>query len=118
LAAYAAGSVAVGELLTFLDEEDAYAGVPVICHLQATADTLPDPGPLPVLLSHPRVIQLPLPPAGADWLTLAAWLRLLGDPDVASASYEVDRRLVDQAGGVYVVTSVPERYADLPTIAL
>jgi hypothetical protein len=119
ITAYAAGSVPVGELLTFLTEEDAYAAVPAVCLLQATADVLPSPGLLPTLIGHPRVLDLPLARpvsvSDAEWDGLARWVRLLGRLDQAVAAFAVQQRLDE---GAYLVTQVPEVYGDLPVIGV
>lgn len=106
-------SVDVGELIAEIADEGNLVAVPVVCLAQATLQGKPDR--LRLLTAHPHCEILPL--LAADTGHLAAWWRLLGRVDCATAM------VAARANRAYVVTADPDAYTDgddwdLPVIAV
>ncbi len=110
--AYAAGSIAVGELIGEFSDEGAQFGVPVLCLIEAArgadkhARSL-----LTILTEHPHAEWLPL--NEAQWDQVAAAADLLGTISRACAALPV---AYGQAG--YLVTTDPDAYPGLDVIGI
>jgi hypothetical protein len=110
--AYAAGSIAVGELIGEFSDEGAQFGIPALCLIEAArrADkhirSL-----LTILAEHPDAEWLPL--TEAHWEQIAAAADLLGNVARACAALPVAH---GQAG--YVVTADPDAYPGLDVIGI
>lgn len=105
ITAYAGTSVAVGEIIAEVGDENALAALPLTCLAQAYQcvpdDQLPAIGLLVALANTVVVDTDP-----ADWLALAGLARDLGRVDAAAALLLA----VDCDG--YVVTAEPDVYGD------
>jgi len=110
--AYAAGSIAVGELIGEFSDEGAQFGIPVLCLIEAArgadkhARSL-----LTILAEHPDAEWLPLDET--QWDQIAAAADLLGTVARACAALPV---AYGHAG--YVVTAAPDAYPGLDVIGI
>ncbi len=110
--AYAAGSLAVGELIGEFSDEGAQFGLPALCLIEAAVGADDHAlALLTILCDHPDAEWLPLDQA--DWQLLGAAADLLGSVARASAALPVAHQL---AG--YVITADPEAYPGIETIGI
>ncbi|MBF9134994.1 hypothetical protein I0C86_39640 [Plantactinospora sp. S1510] len=114
ITAYAGASIAVGEAITMVGEEDAVVALPVACLAEAYRQVPDDQLPTVSLLAgHPSVVVVDTNPD--DWLALAGLARDLGQVDAAAALLLA----VDSDG--YVLTAQPDAYGnpdELPVIPI
>lgn len=106
-------SVNVGELIAEVADEGNLFAVPVVCLAHASMQGIADR--VRLLAKHPHCEVLPLLVADGD--RLAAWWRLLGRVDCASAM------VAARVNRAYLVTADPDAYTDgddwdLPVIAV
>lgn len=106
VAAYAAGSEDVGEVLRELADEGVRFAVPALCVVEG-AGLLPDKvwPLLDVLTGLPHAVTVPL--EAEDWRRVAAATQLLGGMGRACAALLYASGHVD-----YVLTCEPEAYGD------
>lgn len=106
-------SVAVGELIAEVVDDGGMVGLPVTC-LAAASLQVVAPDRVRLLAAHKHAERLALSPD--DWERLAAWWRLLGRVDCATAATAA------RAHGAYLATAEPEAYDDdgwgLPIIGI
>ena len=108
--AYAAGSIAVGELIGEFSDEGARFGVPGLCLIETAVDADDHASPLLTILSeHPNAEWLLLDPD--DWRRVAAAAHLLGTIARACAALPVAHGQAD-----YLVTAEPRAYPGISTI--
>jgi hypothetical protein len=113
VAAYARGSVDLGEVITEIAAEEATVGLPVVCLIEASppADE-PAQKLLSILTALPHSVILPL--NANDWQRHASAARLLGTLGRAQAALTV---VNGQA--TYILTTEPDAYGEgIPTIAV
>lgn len=105
VAAFVAGSMAVGELIAEIDLEDGAVIVPLACLVEAAA-TLADAGPwLHILVNHRATVVLAEDPA--EWGMLAAVRSMLGAYEPSAAAW------LALGAGVDVLTRHPAIYEPL-----
>lgn len=110
--AYAAGSIAVGELIGEFSDEGVQFGLPALCLIEAaTGADEHGLSMLDILTGHPDAELLPL--YGDDWRHVAAAADLLGGIARASAALPVAQGDVG-----YIITTDPDAYPGLETIAI
>jgi hypothetical protein len=110
--AYAAGSIAVGELIGEFSDEGVQFGVPALCLVEAAIGADQHAvGLLTILAEHADAECLPLDPA--QWPRLAAAAQLLGAVHRACASLPVALGEAD-----YIVTADPDAYPGLDAIGI
>jgi hypothetical protein len=110
--AYAAGSIAVGELIGEFSDEGAQFGIPALCLIEAARGANKHARSLlTILAEHPDAKWLALDEA--HWEQLAAAADLLGTVARACAALPVAH---GQAG--YVVTADPDAYPGLDVIGI
>jgi hypothetical protein len=110
--AYAAGSIAVGELIGELSDEGVQFGLPALCLIEAASDANDHTSDvLAILAEHPSGAWLPLD--HLDWRRMAAAAHLLGSVARACAALPVIHDHVD-----YLVTAEPEAYPGLNVIGI
>jgi hypothetical protein len=114
IVAYAASSIAVGEILVEVGDEGARVGLPVFCLAEAYR-RVPDHDVAAVglLAGHPAVVVVDTDPD--EWMPLAQAARDLGRVDTAAALL-----LTIDADG-HLMTSDPDAYGDwkdLPIIPI
>ncbi|MEN3614914.1 hypothetical protein AAH979_35950 [Plantactinospora sp. ZYX-F-223] len=111
---YAGTSVAVGEVITEVGEENALVALPIACLVEAYRSVPDDQLPaIGLLVGHPSITVVDTDPA--DWLALAGLARDLGRSDVAAALLLA----IDSDG--YVLTAEPDAYGnpdDMPVIPI
>jgi hypothetical protein len=114
VADYAGGSVAVGELIVEVADEQARVAVPLACLVEAYRRVREEQlSAVTLLVEHPAVDVVEADPG--DWVALGGLARDLGSADAAGALL-----LALDCDG-YVVTAAPDRYGDwkeLPVIAV
>ena len=110
--AYAAGSIAVGELIGEFSDEGVQFGIPVLCLIEAARGVDEHARSLLTLLAeHPDAELLPLDEL--RWHQIAAAADLLGTVSRACAALPVAR---GEAG--YVVTADPDAYPGVDSIPI
>jgi hypothetical protein len=110
--AYAAGSIAVGELIGEFSDEGTAFGVPALCLVEAATGAAEHARSLlAVLTEHPHAELLPLDPA--QWQRIAAAAGLLGSVSRACAALPVALGQAD-----YAVTAEPDAYPGIDTIGI
>jgi hypothetical protein len=82
IVAFTRGSIDVGEVIAEVDDEDAAAGLPVLCMVEASS-VVADGNRLELLVNHPATGVLA--PDPGDWQALAAIYDTVGRLDAASA---------------------------------
>lgn len=114
IAAYAATSIAVGEILVEVGDEGAHVGLPVSCLAEAYRRVPEDQVAVVSLLAgHPTVVVVDTDPN--EWLPLAQATRALGRVDTAAAL------LLTVAADGHLMTAEPDAYGDwkdLPVIPI
>ncbi len=110
--AYAAGSIAVGELIGEFSEESAQFGLPVLCLINAAIEATPHTLSMLHLLTHHNDGQLLALDSDA-WQRTATASTLYGTPDRACAALAV----ID-GDAEYVITTDPDAYPGVDTIAI
>ena len=112
LRAYAAGSIAVGELIGEFSNEGAQFAIPAVCMLEAAAGADDQAAALlAVQDEHPDAVWLPVD--RDQWRHIAAAAHLLGGIGRACAALPVVLGRAD-----YVLTAEPDAYLGLRTIDL
>jgi hypothetical protein len=111
--AYAAGSIAVGELIGEFSDEGARFGLPVLCLIEAAAGADPRTlAMLGLLTHHTEAVLLPL--ATEQWQqAAAAAASLYGTTARACAVLPVIDGSAD-----YVMTAEPNSYPGIDTIVI
>ncbi len=114
VAAYAAGSEHLGEVLSEVaDEPGALVALPLVALVEAHA-TLKDPATLDILVGLPHLHVLPLDDtAVADWRRYANATLLLGGLDRACAAL-----LVAYGRAQLVATADPDGYPGIDTVGI
>jgi hypothetical protein len=110
--AYAAGSIAVGELIGEFSDEGAQFGLPVLCLIEAAAGADPRTLAMLNLLTHHTDAAL-LPLATDQWQQAATASSLYGTTARASAVLPIIDGSAD-----YVVTAEPDAYPGIDTIVI
>jgi hypothetical protein len=105
VAAWARGSVSVGELLAEIDLEYGAVIIPLPCLIEAAANLVDGKDLLDLLVEHTASVVLADDPG--DWRMLAGVLAVVGNHALASAAWNA----LDL--GVDVLTRHPGRYAGL-----
>jgi hypothetical protein len=82
IVAFTRGSLDVGEVLHEVGDEEAAAGLPLLCLVHAHP-AVTDTGLLELLVAHPATVILA--PAGESWRALAVAQQVVGRVDAASA---------------------------------
>jgi hypothetical protein len=112
LRAYAAGSIAVGELIGEFSDEGAQFAIPAVCMLEAATGADEHAASLLTILDqHPDAVWLPVD--RDQWRRVAVAADLLGGIGRACAALPVVHGRAD-----YVLTTEPDAYPGLPTIDL
>jgi hypothetical protein len=106
VAAYTRASIAVGEILSEITDEQGVALLPLPCLVEA-AHTVNDPARLDLLVAHAAVVIYPGEPD--QWRTLAAMYGIVGRLDAAMAA------LLALDAVVAVLTDEPGLYAGVDT---
>ena len=104
IVAFTRGSIDVGEVIAEVHDEQAVAGLPVLCLVEAN-NAVADSDRLELLVNHPATAVLA--PDPADWQALAAVYDTVGRLDAASAVLAA----IDL--GCQVLTNRPGLYAGL-----
>lgn len=104
IAAFTAGSIAVGELIAEIDDEGGATGLPVVCVAEASRHAA-DGDRLHLLVNHHATVLLGV--NSADWRALAASLDIVGQTDSATAVLAGIEHDCD------VMTARPRLYAGL-----
>lgn len=105
IVAFAAGSIAVGELIAEIDDEEGSTGLPALCLAEANQCAV-DADRLNLLVSHHATVLLDL--HAADWRALSMSAHeILGRADAATAVLAAVEFDCD------VVTTTPRLYAGL-----
>lgn len=105
ITAYAGSSIAVGEVITEVGEENALVALPVACLVEAYRHVPDDQlSTVGLLAGHSSVVVVDTDPD--DWLALAGLARDLGRVDAAAALL-----LAVDADG-YVLTAEPDAYGN------
>jgi hypothetical protein len=109
---YAAGSIAVGELIGEFSDEGARFGLPVLCLIEAAAGADPRTLAMLGLLTHHTEAVL-LPVATEQWQQAAAAASLYGTTARACAVLPVIDGSAD-----YVMTAEPDSSPGIDTIVI
>lgn len=114
VAAYAAGSLNLGEVLSEIaDEPGALVAVPLVALVEAHA-AVKDPAPLEVLVGLPYVYVQPLDEvAVGDWRRYANTTLVLGGLDRACAAL-----MVVYGRAQFVATVDPDGYPGIETVGI
>ena len=106
IAAYVAGSMAVGELLAEIDAEDGTVLIPLPCLIEAAANIAPGGGAwVGILLGHPAAEVVDVD--GEQWPMVAGVRSMLGAYEPAAAAW------IAVTNGVDVLTRHPKLYQGL-----
>jgi hypothetical protein len=110
--AYAAGSIAVGELIGEFSDEGVQFGIPVLCLIESARDIdKHSHSLLTILAEHPDAIWLPLDET--QWDQIAAAADLLGTVARACAALPVAHGHAE-----YIITAEPDAYPGLEVIGI
>lgn len=104
IAAFTAGSIAVGELIAEIDDERGSTGLPVLCVAEASRQAA-DSDRLQLLVNHHATALVGV--SGEDWRALATSVEIVGRVDAATAV------LVAIEHDCHVLTATPRLYAGL-----
>ena len=111
ITAWCRESVAVGELLAEIRDEDGAAVIPLACLVEAAHSTgLLEQQRLDLLVDHDATVLLE--DDARDWKALAATRTVIGRADLASAA------MLAMTCSVNVMTNDPRWYAELGDIVL
>jgi hypothetical protein len=99
--AFTRGSIDVGEILAEVNDEDAAAGLPILCLVEASR-AVSDTDRLDLLVAHPATAVLV--PRPDDWQALAVTYETVGRLDAASAvlaAIDLDCLILTGQSGLY-----------------
>jgi hypothetical protein len=99
--AFTRGSIDVGETLAEVNDEDAAAGLPILCLVEASR-AVSDTDRLDLLVAHPATAVLV--PRPDDWQALAVTYETVGRLDAASAvlaAIDLDCLILTGQSGLY-----------------
>jgi len=101
IVAFTRGSIDVGETIAEVNDEQAAAGLPILCLVEATR-AVADTDRLDLLVAHPATAIIT--PHPDDWRALAATCETVGRLDAASAvlaAIDVDCLVLTGQPGLY-----------------
>lgn len=101
IVAFTRGSIDVGETIAEVNDEDAAAGLPILCLVEASR-AVSDSDRLDLLVAHPATAVLV--PRSEDWQALATTYETVGRLDAASAvlaAIDLDCLILTGQSGLY-----------------